>query len=262
MTQLLWDQVGSREFETGLDRGVLYCTDGRIVPWNGLRSVTEKVARDTEVVYYDGKKINQLISGGEFSGVLKAVTYPDEFDSLSGMGDIRPGVRIYEQRPQMFNLSYRTLIGNDIDQDAGYKIHILYNAFAVPQDNTFNSVSDQGKMLEFGWDIYTIPEEIPGYYPTSHISVSTLDTDPWMIEDLEAMLYGSDGSDPELLPLSEMLVFLREWDHITITDNGDGTWTAYDRRSAYINVISADEFEIVDANATYLDADTYEISDL
>ena len=46
MTKLLWDQVGEREYETGVDRGVLYLPDGSGqyndgFAWNGLVTVTE-----------------------------------------------------------------------------------------------------------------------------------------------------------------------------------------------------------------------------
>jgi hypothetical protein len=44
--RLLWDQVGEREYEAGVDRGVLYLPDAtgeydRGFAWNGLTTVTE-----------------------------------------------------------------------------------------------------------------------------------------------------------------------------------------------------------------------------
>ncbi len=48
MTRLVWDQLGDRVYETGLDRGVLYFTDGGGVPWNGLTSVEERSTRDID----------------------------------------------------------------------------------------------------------------------------------------------------------------------------------------------------------------------
>lgn len=46
MTVLRWDKAGSRTFETGLDKGVLYLPDGNTVPWNGLTAVVEKIQQD------------------------------------------------------------------------------------------------------------------------------------------------------------------------------------------------------------------------
>jgi len=56
-----------------------------------------------------------------------------------------------------------------------------------------------------------------------------------------------------------LIDYLTNWVGITITDNGDGTWTATGS-DQFIHIVSATEFEITEANATYLDADTYEVS--
>jgi len=79
MTAIAWDGVGQRYFETGLDRGVLYLEDGSGVPWNGLTAVDEKVTgAQASPVYWDGVKIDDVISVGDFSATLKAITYPEE----------------------------------------------------------------------------------------------------------------------------------------------------------------------------------------
>ena len=46
MSRLVWDKVGERFYETGLDRGVLYPmgtggTSDKGVAWNGLTAVNE-----------------------------------------------------------------------------------------------------------------------------------------------------------------------------------------------------------------------------
>jgi len=56
MPVLVWDKIGDKTFETGLDKGVLYLPDGSAVPWNGLTAVTEHLTESTETVYYDGQK--------------------------------------------------------------------------------------------------------------------------------------------------------------------------------------------------------------
>ncbi len=42
MPAIVWDNIGDRFYESGLDRGVLYLSDGSGVPWNGLISIIEK----------------------------------------------------------------------------------------------------------------------------------------------------------------------------------------------------------------------------
>lgn len=46
MTKILWDQIGQKLYETGVDHGVLYLPNGSGVydngwAWNGLTTVTE-----------------------------------------------------------------------------------------------------------------------------------------------------------------------------------------------------------------------------
>ena len=135
MPILEWDKVGERYYETGIDRGVLYMPDGSAVPWNGLTSVIEHFDKSTSPVYYDGMKISDLVSLGDFSATMKAVTYPEEFVEIEGSAKLRNGLFVGDQPPQTFCLCYRTKIGNDVDGvDSGYKIHLIYNLTAIPSD--------------------------------------------------------------------------------------------------------------------------------
>ena len=61
MTKILWDQVGERLFETGVDQGVLYIPNNGVYSngyaWNGLSAVTEKPSgADATPVYADNIK--------------------------------------------------------------------------------------------------------------------------------------------------------------------------------------------------------------
>jgi hypothetical protein len=47
---------------------------------------------------------------------------------------------------------------------------------------------------------------------------------------------------------------------LLIIDHGDGTWSAIDESDTYITMLDGTTFEIVGADATYLDPDTYNIS--
>ena len=55
--------------------------------------------------YLDGVKYLDNLLPGDFSGKLKAFTYPDEFDSVNGIPEIRPGLNYYNQRQKV--LIYR-----------------------------------------------------------------------------------------------------------------------------------------------------------
>lgn len=270
MTKLVWNRLGDRVYESGLDKGVLYLPDGSAVPWNGLTSVIEKFDVDSTPVYYDGMKISNLISLGSFFASLKAVTYPDEFLTLENLGRQRRGVFYGDQSPKSFGLCYRTLIGDDLEGESkGYKIHILYNLTVVPSEKTYASLSNEPSLVEFEWEIQAVPEEVSGFRPTAHIILDSRQIDPYLMEELEAMLYGDSFSDAALLPLSDLTVYIRDWYRIKIVDNGDGTWTATSARDEFIRIdIIEQYFEILGANAVYLDeytfviSDTYDISDV
>lgn len=261
MTQLLWDQVGERLFQAGLDRGVLYKSDRSGVAWNGLRSVIESISgRTVTPHYHDGVKYTESQILGEYAGTLAALTYPDEFLEYEGQAEYEDGVYFKNQRLKRFHLSYRTLVGNDVQgQQYGYKIHILYNLLAIPRDMNSQTLNATPIALEFGWTLTSVPEVIDGYTPISHVIIDSTEIDDDKLYDLEQILYGNSENDAYLPTLAELKEFLDNWEGITIIDNGDGTWTAIGSDN-FIHVLSDEEFQITEANATYLDADTFEIS--
>lgn len=264
MSKLKWDEVGSRTFESGLDHGVLYLPDGSAVPWNGLTSVSEEVQNDVSPIYFDGMKINDFVRVGDFSASLKAVTYPDEFSEIEGVGKFRRGIQVGNQKPKTFSLCYRTMVGNDLDgAEAHYKLHLLFNLIATPNSRSYESITDDPSIVEFEWNLTAVPQEIDGFMPTACLTFDSRELDPYLLEDLEEILYGSDRAFPKLLPMEDMVRFLSEWYRIKIIDNSDGTWTATSDRPGFIQFMNdvGDLFQITKANATYLDDHTYTISD-
>lgn len=261
MTVLQWDKPGDKVFEAGIDKGVLYLEGGLAVPWNGLTSVTESTNNNSSPTYYDGRKISDLVDLGDFTANLKAFTYPPEFLEIEGLGKFQDGVYLGEQRPKSFSLSYRSRIGNDLNQDAGYKIHILYNLIAIPKDKTYETISGSIQADEFEWDISSIPEEIEGFAPSAHITLNTIDIDSTILENIEEILYGTSEEDASLIPLGELLTLIGYPTllAIKIIDNGDGTWTATSVDDSLIT-ITDDTFVITDVNSIDLDSNTYRIS--
>lgn len=262
MPVLIWDKIGDKKFETGLDRGVLYLPDGSAVPWNGLSSVVEHIDASIEMVYYDGMKISELVSLGEFSASLKALTYPDEFIELEGAETLKHGIFANQQKTKRFGLCYRTQIGNDQKSSSGYKIHLIYNVLAIPSDKTWSTIGDSLSFTEFEWVISAIPENVPGLRPTAHITIDSTKVDPWLLEEIEAMLYGDTHSHASLIPMDELISHVTEWYRIKIIDNMDGTWTAISRRPESIHIEEITQwFEIINCSARFLDDVTFVISD-
>lgn len=209
MTKIEWDKVEDRTYEAGVDRGVLYPLDESGVAWNGMVSVNEKISREVKPYFLDGIKYLDHYVPGSYAATLQAFTYPEALDKILGIHDFAPGVRVHDQRVGMFHLSYRTLIGDPLDGlDLGYKLHLVYNLTANPADNAFNSLADQVTANVFSWEISGIQTTMFGIRPTNHLSFDSRTTDPTVLADLEAGLYGTDVTDPAMPDLITLLTSL------------------------------------------------------
>lgn len=225
MTRIIWDQTGDRFYEAGVSQGVFYDSDGKGVPWNGLISVEESNNEDVEPLYFDGVKYADLVTLSNFEGTLKAFTYPDEFIKCEGSAYRTPGFYLTDQPKSQFGLSYKTEINNDLGEN-NYKLHIIYNITAIPSDKTYETMSLDTDPTEFQWDISAIPEPVDRFRPTAHVIIDTRKIDPFLLKDIEDILYGTLNADPRLPILNGLVNFVNNWGRLIITDNGDGTWTA------------------------------------
>ena len=263
MSRLTWDVVGEHLFQVGIDRGVLYLPSQPGVPWSGLTSVDENPkGGDPRPFYLDGVKYLNLPGTEEFEATIKAYTYPDEFAVCDGTVDVRPGLQLTQQRRVPFGFSYRTLVGNDVvGAELGYKIHIVYNALAAPSSRNNESISDSVSPQVFSWDITTCPPAMTGYRRASHVIIDSLETEPEHLALIEDILYGTDMEAARIPTLDELIVVYDTDLGFTVTDNGDGTWTATGS-SAYITMLTSEIFQIDVSTAVVVDADTYTLSTL
>ena len=80
------------------------------------------------------------------------------------------------------------------------------------------------------------------------------------IYEIERTLYGTDETPPQILTIDEFEEMTQFVADIQITDNLDGSWNAAGS-DYYIKLNqSSQEFAIHEANAVYLDENTYEIT--
>lgn len=212
MTRLVWNAVGERIFEAGVDRGVLFVS-GVGVPWNGLISVDEKPEGGEVTPYYlDGYKYLNYVSNQEFAASIEAYTYPDEFRECEGYAEANYGLFVTNQKKKEFGLAYRTLVGNDLrGTDLGYKIHVIYNAIAEPSDASNESISDSLDPLNFSWDISTKPPEFVGHEPTSHFVIDSRVTPTDLLRDIEDILYGTSETEARLPSATELLFLFNSY---------------------------------------------------
>ena len=200
-----WDKTGERLFETGIDHGVLYPqaaggTYPKGVAWNGLTAVTESPSgAEPTPLYADNIKYLNLMSVEEFGFTIEAYMYPDEFAECNGEGSLVQGVTIGQQKRKAFGMSYRTLIGNDVDGDShGYKLHLIYGALAAPSEMARNTVNDNPEAATMSWECSTTPVTVDKFKPTSHIIIDSTKADPTKLAALEKKLYGDNVAEAAL----------------------------------------------------------------
>ena len=209
MSKLTWDQTGERHYETGVSKGVLYpytnnaYTKG--VAWNGLINVSESPeGAEATPLYADNIKYLNLMSAEEFKATIEAYTYPDEFAACNGEASLEQGVSIGQQARKLFGLSYQTKIGNDVDSELGYKIHLIYGALAAPSEKAYATVNDSPEAITFSWEISTTPVEVPGFKPTASLVIDSTKVNKEKLAQFEAMLYGDESNEAKLPLPSEV----------------------------------------------------------
>jgi len=214
MTALVWDDAGNRTFETGVDHGVLYPLNQTShiydtgVAWNGLTTVTESPGgAESNPQYADNIKYLNLLSAETFGATVEAYTYPSEFGACDGTAEPTPGVKVGQQNRQTFGLSYRTQVGNDQNSEAGYKLHLVYGCLAAPSEKAYATVNDSPEAVTFSWEISTTPVPVTGLKPTSLLVIDSTEVDAGALADLEALLYGTVGTDPSL-PMPDDVIAL------------------------------------------------------
>lgn len=213
MAKIVWDQTGERLYETGVKNGVLYVQEGGIYPkgvaWNGLTAVTESPSgAEATPLYADDIKYLNLMSAEEFGATIEAYTYPDEFMQCDGSASIATGVYVGQQSRNAFGMAYRTVIGNDVvNNEFGYKLHLIYGALAAPSEKAYSSINDSPEAITFSWEVTTTPVNVNGFKPTASVVIDSTKCDPEKLKALEAILYGSESEEARL-PLPDEIVTL------------------------------------------------------
>ena len=209
MPKIKWDQTGERLYETGVSKGVLYPyannTYAKGVAWNGLINVSESPeGAEATPLYADNIKYLNLMSAEEFKATIEAYTYPDEFAACNGEASLEEGVSIGQQKRSQFGLSYQTKIGNDVDSELGYKIHLVYGALAAPSEKAYATINDSPEAITFSWEISTTPVEVPGFKPTASLVIDSTKVDPTKLAEFEKKLYGDETTEATLPLPSEV----------------------------------------------------------
>lgn len=205
MAKLVWDATGERKYETGVRNGVLYVMDEsgtypKGVAWNGLTAVTESPSgAEATALYADDVKYLNLISAEEFGATIEAYTYPDEFAQCNGEASLVNGVTIGQQPRKTFGMAYRTVLGNDIENESyGYKLHLIYGAVASPSEKAYATINDSPEAITFSWELKTTPVVVNGFKPTASLTIDSTKANAEKLTALEDILFGSESGEARL----------------------------------------------------------------
>lgn len=215
MTKIVWDETGSRFYETGVKFGVLYPQDSlgkypKGVAWNGLTAVNESPSgADATDLYADDDVYATLRAKEKFGATIEAYTYPDEFAICDGSAEIAEGITIGQQARKAFGLCYRTAVGNDIEgQDHGYKIHLIYGATASPSSKNYSTVNESPEAITFSWEVTTTPVNVTGHKPTATLTIDSRKVAPESLTKIEQLLYGTEQKEAQLPTPDEILALI------------------------------------------------------
>lgn len=214
MSKIVWDEIGKREYETGVDHGVLYPqaegTYPKGVAWNGLVSVSENPSgAEDNPLYADNMKYLNIKSAEELGLTIECYTYPDEWAQCDGSAELIPGVTLGQQKRNTFGLSYRTKVGNDTEgEDHGYKIHLVYGCSASPSEKSYQTVNDSPEAITFSYEVTTTPIPMEGFKPVASIIFDSTKVKPDIMAKIEKVLYGDEETEARLPLPSELKTLL------------------------------------------------------
>ena len=217
MVALAWHETGDKQYELGVDKGVFYPYNAQTsaydtaYAWNGLISVNESPS-GAEVTknYADNEVYMSLMSAEEFAATVEAYNYPDEFALVDGTAEPVPGLYVGQQPRKPFGLSYRTKVGNDSKgMDAGYKIHLIYNAMAAPSEKAYSTVNDSPEATTFSWELSTTPINAGDVLKsTAQLTINSLKVPAAKLKALEDILYGTAALEARLPLPTEVIGLL------------------------------------------------------
>jgi hypothetical protein len=270
LAKLEWNSFGEKYFEAGLDRGVLYSTDGVGVAWNGLVSINETPSgAELSSYYVDGVKVLEVLDYEEYKATISAYTYPFEFEKHDGyiseakefFPNLTEGLSISSQERLSFGLCYRTYLGNDVSNfEHGYKIHLIYNAIATPSTRNNTTLNSTISPELFSWDLSTTPL-VASYVKrqTSHVIIDSTKTEPKLLSAIEEVLYGKYDTAPRL-PSPDQLFNYFDGEYVfKVVDHMDGTYSVIST-DQYVSYLNDTTFQLSKTSVVSIDSNSFEVS--
>ena len=205
MAKLVWDQVGEKFWETGVDQVVLFPMTSaggydNGVAWSGITAINESPSgAEPTKIYADNIVYGVVMSPEEDGLTIEAFTYPDEYAECIGEASLGEGVTIKQQNHKHFGLAYRSMIGNDTEgTNHGYKIHIFYDCVSGASEDSNSTINDSPEQKTFSWSVTTLPISVEGFQPTSSIVIDSTKVPAAKLTSIKDLLYGTASAESTL----------------------------------------------------------------
>lgn len=200
MAKLVWDQIGEKLWETGVDRAVLFPMTAAGgynagVAWSGITAVNESPSgAEPTKIYADNVVYGVLMSPEEDALTIEAFTYPEEYAECIGEASIVDGAVIKQQAHTHYGFAYRTMIGNDTEgTNHGYKIHIFWDCVSGASEDSNSTINDSPEQKTFSWSVTALPVSAKGYQPTASIVIDSTKVTDAKLKQIENLIYGTDA---------------------------------------------------------------------
>lgn len=205
MAKLVWDKVGEKLWETGVDRTVLFPmnTSGGYaagVAWSGITAINESPSgAEPTKIYADNIVYGVVMSPEEDALTIEAFTYPDEYAECIGEASVGTGAVIKQQSHKHFGLAYRTMVGNDtLGTEHGYKLHIFWDCISGASEDSNSTINDSPEQKTFSWSVTTLPVAAEGFQPTASMVIDSTKVPEAKLQQIEDLLYGTAQAESSL----------------------------------------------------------------
>lgn len=236
MTRLVW---GTGSGINGLSHGVFYSKRSPAEVWNGLISVDINDDGEADrVQYLDGTVYQQRRFARDFTGTLKAYTYPDSF-----YDDV-----LIETKNIYFGVSWQVAKGS------GYEIHVVYNLLLLPTQQ--DHVPDEP--APFQWDFTSSPATLPDARRAAHLIVDATIAQSEPLAQFEGILYGDSTQEARLPYPDEIFDIFESFATLVVTYYEDGT-ADISGPAGILDQVDLTTWTIDSPGVTKLDSVTYEV---
>ena len=204
--KLVWDKVGEKLWETGVDRTVLFPMNDQGgyaagVAWSGITAINESPSgAEPTKIYADNIVYGVVMSPEEDALTIEAFTYPDEYAECIGEASVGTGAVIKQQAHKHFGLAYRTMVGNDtLGTEHGYKLHIFWDCVSGASEDSNSTINDSPEQKTFSWSVTTLPVATDeGFQPTASMVIDSTKVPKAKLDQIEDLLYGTAQAESSL----------------------------------------------------------------